>query len=183
MPFLREAANLSRMRSPMTSRSNWAKREQDVERQPPHGGGRVERLRDADEGDVVAVEDLDELGKIHQRAAQPVDLVDHDDVDPLALDVGQQPLQRRPLQGRARDAAIVVAVGHQHPAFGLLAGDIGLAGLALGVERVELLLQALFGGLAGVDRAAELADDGLLHDSAPPVLKAEKRPAHSSACR
>ena len=25
MPFLREAANLSRMRSPMTSRSNWAK--------------------------------------------------------------------------------------------------------------------------------------------------------------
>jgi hypothetical protein len=25
MPFLREAANLSRMRSPITSRSNWAK--------------------------------------------------------------------------------------------------------------------------------------------------------------
>ena len=38
----------------------------------------------------------------------------------------------------------IVAVGHQHPALGLLAGDIGLAGLALGIERVELHVRALF---------------------------------------
>ena len=32
-----------------------------------------------------------------------------------------------------------------------LALDIGLAGLALGVERVELLVEAMLGRLAGVD--------------------------------
>jgi hypothetical protein len=35
-------------------------------------------------------------------------------------------------------------------------GDVGLAGLALRVERVELLVQPLVGGLPRVDRAAEL---------------------------
>ena len=111
--------------------------EQDVERQPPHRGGGVERLGDADEGDAVAVEHLDQLGEVHQRAAEPVDLVDHHDVDAPRLDVGQQPLQRRALQRAAGDAAVVVAVGHQHPAFGLLAGDVGLAGLALGIEQLN----------------------------------------------
>ena len=61
-------ANLSRMRSPITSRSNWAKREQDVQRQPPHRGGGVERLGDRDEGHAVAVEHLDQLGEVRQRA-------------------------------------------------------------------------------------------------------------------
>ena len=148
----------------MTSRSNWAKREQDVQRQPSHRGRRVERLRDADEGDVVAIEHLDQLGEIHQRAAEPVDLVDDDHVDPPCLDVREQPLQRRTLQRGTRNAAVVVAVGNKQPALGLLAGDVGLAGLPLRIERVELLLQSLFAGLAGVDRAAELSDDRLLHD-------------------
>ncbi len=37
----------------------------------------------------------------------------------------------------------------------LLAGDIGLAGLALRIERVEVLIQPLFGALAGIDGAAD----------------------------
>ena len=74
------------------------------------------------------------LAKSISERRQPVDLVDDDDVDPAGLDVGQQPLQRRPLQGAAGEAAVVVAVGHQHPALGALAGDVGLAGVALGVE-------------------------------------------------
>jgi hypothetical protein len=86
-------ATLSRMRSAVTSRSNWAKAEQDVQRQPPHGRGGVEGLRDRDEGHAVAVEHLDQLGEVHQRAAEAVDLVDHDHVDQPVLDVGQQPLQ------------------------------------------------------------------------------------------
>ena len=69
-----------------------------------------------DEGDAVAVEHLDQLGEVHQRAAEPVDLVDDDDVDPAGLDVGEQPLQRRALQRAAGEAAVVVAVGDQHPA-------------------------------------------------------------------
>ena len=92
---------------------------------------------------LVAVEHLDQLGEVHQRAAEAVDLVDDDDVDPAGLDVGEQPLQGRALQGAAGEAAVVVAVADQHPALGLLAGDIGLAGLALGVEAVELHARAL----------------------------------------
>ena len=37
-----------------------------------------------------------------------------------------------------------------------LAGDIGLAGLALGIEAVELLLQSFLARLARVDGAAQL---------------------------
>ena len=110
-----------------------------------------------DEGHLVLLERLDQLGEVHQRAAEPVDLVDDDDVDQPGLDVAQQALQRRPLQRAARDAAIVVLVRQRDPALGALALDVGQPRLALGVEGVELLLQPLLGGLAGVDRAAELA--------------------------
>ena len=63
-----------------------------------------------------------------------------------------------PLQRAAGEAAVVVGLADQHPALGALAGDVGLAGLALGVQGVELLLQPFLGGFPGVDRAAELAD-------------------------
>ena len=72
-------------------------------------------------------------------------------------------LQRGPLQRAAGDAAVIVAIGHQQPAFGLLAGDVGLAGLALRIERVEVHVEAFLAGLAGVDRAANLADDRRSH--------------------
>ena len=121
--------------------------EQDVERQPAHRGRGVELLGDADEGHVVALEHVDQLGEVRQRAAEAVDLVDHDDVDQPGLDVAQQPLQRRPLQRAARDPAVVVVVGQRDPALALLAGDVGEPGLALGVQAVELLLQALLGRL------------------------------------
>ena len=137
--------------------------EQDIQRQPAHRGGGVEGLGDRDEGHALPVEHLDQLGEVHERAAEAVDLVDDDDVDPAGLDVGEQPLQRRALQRAAREAAIVVVVRNQGPAFGLLAGDIGLASLPLGVEAVELHVEPFLGGLPGVDRAAEAPDDRLLH--------------------
>jgi hypothetical protein len=37
----------------------------------------------------------------------------------------------------------------------LLTADVCLAGLALSVQRIELLLEPFFGGLAGIDRAAQ----------------------------
>src|SRR5215831_14753974 len=40
------------------------------------------------------------------------------------------------------------------PAFVSLAGGEGLAGLALRLRRIEFLFEPLFGGFAGVDRAA-----------------------------
>jgi hypothetical protein len=116
----------------------------------------IEGLRDADERHALAVEHLHQLGEVHERAGEPVDLVDDHDIDPAVLDVGEKPLQTRPLQRAAGPAAIVISVGDQCPAFRPLALDAGLARLTLGIERVEVLLQALVGRLARVDGAAQL---------------------------
>ena len=57
-----------------------------------------------------------------------------------------------------------------------LAVDVGSAGLALGVEAVEGQLEALLAGLAGVDRAADLALDlGPAHAAAPGLAQAEEQ--------
>ena len=157
-------------------------REQDVERQPAHRGRGVELLRDADEGHVVSLEHLDQLGEIRQRAAEAIDLVDHDDVDQPGLDVAQQPLERRPFQRAARDPAVVVVVGQRDPALGLLAGDVGEPGLALGMEAVELQLQALLGRFPGVDRAAQLAG-GPRGSLPPPWRFTPKKVSRSIGCR
>ena len=43
-----------------------AKRQQHIQREPSHRVGRVEGLRDRDEGHACRVKPLDHLGKIHQ---------------------------------------------------------------------------------------------------------------------
>src|SRR5690606_14259210 len=58
------------------------------------------------------------------------------------------------------EAAVIVAIAEQHPTLRLLACDVRLAGLALCVEAVELLLQALLRGFARVDGAALAAGRG-----------------------
>ena len=138
--------------------------EKDVQRETSHGRRRVERLGDADESDAVTIEHFDQLGEIHQRAGQAVDLVNHHHIDAPGLNVGEQPLQRRPLQGAARKAAVVIPVGNEQPALRLLTRDIGLARLALGIEAVEFHVEAFLARLAGVDRAPEFLDDRLLHE-------------------
>ena len=130
------------------------KRQQHVQGQPAHRGGGVELLGDRDKRHVVLVEQLDELGKIRQGAGQAVDLVDDDDVDLAGSYVLQEPLQGRPVGIAAREAAIVVFGSQQRPAGMGLAADIGLRGVILGVERVEVLLEPLIGRDAGIDRAA-----------------------------
>ena len=142
------------MRSPVTSRLELGEGEQDVQGQTPHRGGGVELLGDGDKGDRFSIKNLHKPGKIRQRPGQPVDLVDDDRVDPPDLDIGEQALQRRALQGGAGDTAIVVTGGQHDPALVLLARDIGLAGLPLRLQRVEVLFKAFFGGFAGVDGAA-----------------------------
>ena len=87
-------------------------------------------------------------------ASEPVDLVDDDRIDPTRHDVGEQPLQSRPIHRRAGEPAVVVTSGYACPPLVALAGDESLAGLALRLQRVEFLLQPLLGGFAGVDRAA-----------------------------
>ncbi len=102
----------------------------------------------------MLVEDLHDPGEVEQGPGQAVDLVDDHAVDPPRLDVGHEPLQRRPVHVAAGEAAVVVGVGQADPALVLLARDVRLGGLPLGVEGVELLVEALLGGLAGVDGAA-----------------------------
>jgi hypothetical protein len=82
MPFFFEAAILSRMRSPVTSRSNWAKDKRTFRvNQSSHTGRRVERLGDRNEGLLMRVEEFNQLGEVGERARQPVDLVDDNHVD------------------------------------------------------------------------------------------------------
>ena len=137
--------------------------EQDVQRQPPHRRGRVERLCDRNEGHVIAVEHFDQFGEVGQRAAEAVDLVDNDNVDEPVLNIRHQLLQARAVQCPAGNAAVVILIADEHPALGPLAGDVCLAGLPLGVQAVEFLLQPFLGGFARVDRAAQFPDNRLGH--------------------
>src|SRR5690606_39208972 len=60
----------------------------------------------------------------------------------------------------AGETAVVVVVGDDLPTLMNLAADVVLAGVALGVERIEFLLEAVFGRFAGVDRAMDRALGG-----------------------
>ena len=99
----------------------------------------------------MTVEDLDELGEIRERPAQPVDLVDDDGIDQIFFDIAEQTLQGGPLQGSAGDTTIVIKGGKCGPALVLLARDIGLTGFPLCIEGIEVLLETRFGGFTGVD--------------------------------
>ncbi len=103
----------------------------------------------------MLVEHLDDLREVGQSTGQPVDLVDHHRIDPMSLDVGQEPLQGRPVDGSTRDSAVVVHLGQYDPTLMLLAKNKGFTGLALGVQRIEILLEALIGGFARIDRTAD----------------------------
>src|ERR1700736_576738 len=155
IPFFFEAAILSRMRSPMTSRSNCAKDNRTLRVKRPHRGRRIELLRHRNEGRALGVEDLDDLGKIGERAGQPVDLVDNHRVDPTRRDVGKQLLQSRPIHRRAGEPAVIINRPQADPAFMPLAVDEGLAGFALRLQRIELLFEPFLGRFASVDPTAD----------------------------
>src|SRR3984893_3365386 len=62
-------------------------RQQNIEGRAPHRGRRVELLRDRHKGRSPRIEDLDNLGKIGERAGQPDDLVDDHRIDAPRRDV------------------------------------------------------------------------------------------------
>ena len=88
-----------------------------------------------------------------ERVSTRVNNVRHDDA--ACLDIIHQALECRAIQMPAGDTTIIIEVGKQDPAFGLLAGDISRAGVALRIKRVELLIQPFFRTLPGVDGAAD----------------------------
>ncbi len=69
-------------------------------------------------------------------------------VDLAGPNIGQQLLQGRAVEGGPRETPIVVAIGHQASALMGPALDVSFAGLALGIERVELEVEIMLGRLA-----------------------------------
>ena len=161
MPFCFEAAILSRMRSPVTSRSNWAKESSTLSVSRPIEVVVLNCCVTETNDTPLASKASTILAKSLSERVKPVDLVDDDRVDPPGVDIGEQALEGRAFQRAARDAAVIVHLRQGHPAGALLAENIGVTGLALGIQRVELLLEPLLGGLAGVDGAADSWSTGL----------------------
>ena len=131
------------------------KGQQHVQGQSPHARACVELLRDRDEGHALSVKGFHDLGEVEQRTGQPVDLVDHDNVNLALGNIAEKPLQGRAVHGSTGKAAVVIQRRQHRPAFMLLRENEGRASFALGVERVERLLQTLLRGFARIDRAAE----------------------------
>ena len=90
----------------------------------------------------MGIEQFDQLGKIGQGARQAIDLVDDNDIDPVGSDVIEELLQGWAVGGSARETAIVISRANQCPTGMSLTADIGLRRIILGIERVEILLEA-----------------------------------------
>ena len=103
--------------------------------------------------EVEFVEDLGDSGEIEKGAREPVDLVDHHAIDEAGANIVEQLLECRAVHVRARVAAVVVSFRQRDPAFMALAANERLGGIALGIERIVFLVQALLGRLPGVDGA------------------------------
>ena len=119
--------------------------QEDVQGQPTHGVSGIEVLGHADEVDVLVLKELHQSREVQERPGKAIDLVDDNAVHSALGDVSQQFAQRRPVRAAARVSAIVILFRNDHPTGMSLGGDVGLARLALGVERVEGLIQSLAG--------------------------------------
>src|SRR5262249_45761024 len=82
----------------------------------------------------------------------------------MSANVIEQLLQGRAVGGSARETAIVISGANQRPTGMGLTPDIGLRRIMLGVERVEVLIEARLGRHAGIDGAADGSPSGRRHD-------------------
>src|SRR5277367_407891 len=103
----------------------------------------------------MGIEQFNQLGEVRQRPRQAVDLVDDDDVNLPGSNVVQELLKVGPVGGSTGIPAIVIPGPNQGPAGMGLASDIGGGGLVLGIQRVELLVEAMLGGDPRIDCAAD----------------------------
>ena len=139
------------MRSPVTSRSNWAKESSTFKVNRPMLVV-IEGLRHRNKRDALDVEEFDQFGEVGERPCEAIDLIDDDDVELIHSNGVEQLLQGRTLETAAREAAIVIMTSDQRPALTGLALDVGFTRFPLGVERVEILFEPMIGRDARVDR-------------------------------
>src|SRR6266404_453945 len=81
-------------------------------------------------------------------------LIDHDHIDLAGPYIIEKSLQRRPVDIAAGESSISIFAWDQGPIGMGLAADIGLRGIVLGIERIEVLFEPLVIRHAGVDGAA-----------------------------
>lgn len=106
----------------------------------------------------MLIEQFDQFGEVCQRAGQAVDLVDDNDVDLPATNIPKHSLQGRAVGIATGEPAIVILGSNRRPAGVRLASDIGLRGIILGIQGIEVLLKPLVGGDAGIDRTSHHLD-------------------------
>lgn len=124
----------------------------------------VDSLSDRNERRALLVEHLHDPSEVEQGACQPIHFVHDYAVGEAGFDVGEKPLERRPVHVGAGVPAVVILLWQGGPAFVTLAVDEGLGSFALGVERVERLIEAFVGGFPRVDGAADV---GAAHPNRP----------------
>ena len=131
---------------------------------------------------AMGVEQLDHSGEVGQRSGQAIDLVHDHDIDRALANVRHELLYRRSFRRTAREAPVVVGRLDQLPALAGLTPDERFARFALCVQRVVILLQSLFRGFAGVDRATP--DRGISHVPPPwPGPSGRRTAVPTSGCR
>jgi len=111
---------------------------------------------DADERDVVLLEQVDQLGEVAERAAEAVDLVDRDDVDVPPSMSRSRPGTPRSF-GRAPEKPPSSTSWRLLSSPARLALDVGFDGLPLRVEAVERLVETVVTLLRVVDRDSDRA--------------------------
>ena len=124
----------------------------------------VDVLRDGTEAHIVFLEELVQSGKIVQGPGQPVQFVDHDEIDFPGLNVREEFLQCGAIGIPPAVPAVVVMLRQADPGFFRLNADIVFAGLPLSVQRIEFGIEIFIRALARVDRAADRFDFGSLPD-------------------
>ena len=117
--------------------------QQDVQRKPAHGCRCIEGLRNRHKGTISFLKTINQFGEVSERASQPVDLIDYDQINYASFNVIKKKLQGRALQGASGFATIVISLCDQLPTFMLLACDVSGTGLKLCIKRIETLLQTL----------------------------------------
>ena len=112
-------------------------------------------LGNGDERDRSGIKSLDQFGEVCERAGEAVDLVDDYHVDLAGLDIGQQLFECGSVQVAAGIGGVVIMLGEGSPSLRGLTLYIGLAGVSLGIERIEFQRKAAFRGFTGIDGATQ----------------------------
>src|SRR5271154_3307139 len=140
------------MRSEVTSRSNWAKDRSTLSVSRPMEVVVLNCWVTETNDTPWASNSSTSLAKSASER-QAVDLVDDNNVELSRADIVKQSLQVGTVGGPTGVSAIIISRSNQGPAGMGLTFDISRGRFVLGIQRIELLVESVFGGDAGVDRA------------------------------